>query len=466
MKHIFRLCFGYLTGFALLLFSPGPSQAQKTQDGDDFYGRKYAIVIGNSKYDTKPLVNPENDAADIAAVLGKTGFKVTTVLNADKATLQLAVAKFQSTLPKRAAVFIFYAGHAVQYQAQNVLLPVDAIGKITKADDIFAHGVVLSDVLQQFLDRENSVTTVVLDACRDSPFPDKPELAGGLSRSAGVTLAKKDDGKRRKGNVMEGVIIAYSTAPQMTAADGEGRNSPYTKHLKEFLRRPNTTLETMLKLTRTEVTKETGGKQTPWYETSINGEFYPAGRGRIEFDDLLRLLVPAKGPNDTDDGSYLMSWNFNEDLVDPIDWDAKQPSTKRSRKPKQPDFSFENVFDHFIKNRGEVAILMDGKPTHSGKWEVWLMGPRGGYTEVYLTSSVMGFGGPNIADGFGQSSVTEAIPACRNDDGIHGSRVFKVNIPGHFTSWLAEKFTCGAANCQADYMLFFNRQDLKRYGCR
>lgn len=269
---------------------------------------------------------------------------------------------------------------------------------------------------------------------------------------------------------MEGIVVAFSTAPGMTAADGEGRNSPYTKHLKEFLRRPNTSLDAILKLTRTEVTKETGGKQTPWYETSINGEFYPAGRGRIEFEDLLKLLVPAK--SDFEGRLTWFHWR-DGDVADPINWDSEdndKPTRKRRKKPREPGIAFDNVPKYANQERGEVAILLNGEPTHGNppvKWDVWLLGVRGGFDEVYLTSGILGFGGRDVAWGFGQSPILEVIPACRNDDdwGM-GSRVFKVNLPGHRPSWLAETYSCGAANCSSDYMLFFHSSELKRYGCR
>lgn len=476
MRFIDKIRAVFTLGVIVFLAAGSSSYAKKAQDGDDFYERKYALVIGNSRYESKPLVNPENDASDISAVLGKIGFKVTTVLNADKAALELAIAKFESALPKRAAVLVFYAGHAVQYQAQNVILPVGSIGKVSKADDLFTQGVVLSDLLKQVATRKDSITTVILDACRDSPFPDKPEISGGLSRSAAISTTGKGEAKSRKGSAMEGIVVAFSTAPDMTAADGEGRNSPYTKHLKEFLRRPNTSLDDILKLTRTEVTKETGGQQTPWYETSINGEFYPAGRGRIEFEDLLKLLVPAKVGDEKDEGVPIVHWYSDDGAADPISWDSEdndKPTRKRRRKPKEPVYSFENVPDHFIKKRGEVVILLNGKQTHNfgngaAKWEVWLLGFRNGYTDVYLTSN-MGFGGPEVAEGFGASSVLEVIPACHNDSGIgapNGSRVFKVNLPGHLPSWLAEAYSCSAVTCMSDYMLFFDPKGLKRYGCR
>lgn len=473
MRFIDKIRAVFTLGVIVFLAAGSSSYAKKGQDGDDFYERKYALVIGNSRYESKPLVNPENDASDISAVLGKTGFRVTTVLNADKAALELAIAKFESALPKRAAVLIFYAGHAVQYQAQNVILPVGSIGKISKADDLFTQGVVLSDLLKQVATRKDSITTVILDACRDSPFPDKPEISGGLSRSAAISTTGKGEAKSRKGSAMEGIVVAFSTAPDMTAADGEGRNSPYTKHLKEFLRRPNTSLDDILKLTRTEVTKETGGQQTPWYETSMNGEFYPAGRGRIEFEDLLKLLVPAKSGFEG-----RLSWFHwrDGDVADPINWDRDsenndKPTRKRRKKPvEEPGSMFENVPSYPFNERGEVAILLNGEPTHGNfpvKWTVWLLGVRGGFDEVVLTSGILGFGGRDVAWGFGQSPILEVIPACRNDDdwGM-GSRVFKVNLPGHRPSWLAETYSCGAANCLSDYMLFFHSSELKRYGCR
>jgi uncharacterized caspase-like protein len=232
--------------FLLICFGAGAdrSNAQKADEGDDFYGRKYALVIGNSKYEEpNALANPANDASDIAEVLTKTGFKVTTVLDANLTGFQLALAKFESIVPQRAAVLIFYAGHAVQFQAQNFLLPVDSISKIKRADDLFAHAILLNDILQRFADKKGSIATVILDACRNSPFPNTPEISAGLSRGAAKSIAQPTGKvKSKKGGTMEGVVIAYSTAPDMTAADGAGRNSPYTKHLKAFLRRPNTAL--------------------------------------------------------------------------------------------------------------------------------------------------------------------------------------------------------------------------------
>lgn len=466
MRILVLIAFIGLSGLCML---PGDLSAQKAEQGDDFYGRKYALVIGNSKYEASPLANPERDAADIAATLAKTGFKVTTILNADKAAFQLALAQFESSLPKRAAVLVFYAGHAVQYQAQNFLLPVDALGKIKSASDLHTQGILLSDILEQLATRKDSIATIILDACRDSPFPNTPEISGGLSRSAGKSLADKNDnkGKRRKGSAMEGVIIAYSTAPDMTAADGEGSNSPYTKHLKEHLLRPNTTLESILKLTRVEVTKETGGKQTPWYETSINGDFYPAGQGRIEFEDLLKLLVPSTG------GPHggLRSWVFDDNLPDPIKWEDDGLSDRTVAGQKAPYFGFDNPPSYAYFRRGEVVILMDGKRTHDFKkgaatWQISLLGVRGGYAYVGLQSEIMGFGGIEAADGFGKSPLLSAETKCDASEGLTGTRVFKVKMPGHIPSWLAEWYTCGAANCQSEYMLFFDEKEKKTFGCR
>jgi hypothetical protein len=466
----FSLLFVFLLSFCAIA---DKAHAQKPADeGDDFYGRKYALVIGNSKYSLSPLTNPANDAADIAEVLTKTGFKVTTVLDADKAAFQLALAKFESVLPQRAAVLVFYAGHAVQYQAQNFLLPVDSIGNIKRADDLFTHTILLNDILERLADRKGSVATVILDACRDSPFPNTPEISAGLSRSAAKSVAQPGSaGKRKKSGTMEGVVIAYSTSPDMTAADGVGRNSPYTKHLKAFLRRPNTALEAILKLIRIEVTKETGGRQTPWYETSINGEFYPAGRARVEFEDLMTLLVPMRPQDGSEGGGGMHNWMLSDELPDPIKWEGDELTDAQFAGPKAPYFSFENLPSFAYFRRGEVIILMDGKQTHdfkkgAAKWEISLLGARGGYTAVGLTSQVMGFGGPKIEDGFGTSSILKPQPECRNDENINGSRVFLVDMKGHIRAWLAEAYTCGAANCQADYMLFFDPDDKKGFGCK
>ncbi|MBC8049744.1 MAG: caspase family protein [Chitinophagales bacterium] len=451
-----------------------PVTAQTKDEGDDFYGRKYALVIGNSKYESSPLKNPENDATDIAATLTKIGFKVTTVLNADIATFRLALAQFESSLPEGAAVMVFYAGHGVQYQGQNFLVPIGSISKILKADDLFTNAITLNEMLEQLSSRRKSISVVILDACRNSPFTSLPDVTSGLSRNvAGKRgLGRVDTAKKKKGGSLEGVVIAYSTAPDMTAADGDGRNSPYAKHLKEFLRRPNTTLETVLKLTRLEVTKETGGQQTPWYETSINGEFYVAGRGRIEFEDLLRLVIPKVEPGG-------ISWEFNSDLPHPLVVREVPVQTEVSTLTvnKDPELYFSNqTFSFFIKLEYQAVILMDGAETHTqirnGRgsgvfWNINFFGPRPGYVMVELNASTMGFGGPDKKHGFGASKLLKEDTTCaRPDGGLNGTRVFAINLKGYEPAWLAESYTCGASNCQSDYILFLSKDDKQKFGCR
>jgi hypothetical protein len=439
------------------------SQGKSDKGGDDFYGRKYALVIGNSKYEASPLKNPENDAADLSETLKKTGFKVTTVLNADVDAFRLALANFESSLPDGAAVLLFYAGHGVQYQAQNFLIPIGGINRIKSGNDLFTQAIALNQILEQLSTKRKSISVIILDACRNSPFPALPEVGSGLSRSSGLSQVAKGDEKpkKKKSNSLEGVVVAYSTAPDMTAADGAGRNSPYAKHLKQFLRRPDTSLEAVLKLTRVEVTKETGGRQTPWYETSINGDFYVAGRGRIEFEDLLRLLIPyATGTSD--DGFIRQPYTSEKDLPDPIRWNDKAKAA--------PSFNFETLPAYGDFRLGEVVILVDGEPTHGLKknpatWQVALLGVRGGWSMAGLTTNTMGFGGPEIKHGFGQAEFMQVEPDCRREDGINGSRVFKVTFEGHIPAWIAESFTCGAANCQADYVLFFDKDERKTFGC-
>ena len=264
----------------------------------------------------------------MADALKKTGFKVTLQVNAGLAAMRRALADFESKLPEDAAALIFYAGHGVQYQGQNYLIPIDAINKVNVALDLTKNALALAEITQQLSSRRKGISVIVLDACRDSPFTNVQSIEAGLSRSTGLKDLKITDGTKpnRKAGGLDGVMFAYSTAPDATASDGAGRNSPYAKHLKEFMRRPSTSIETVLKLTRIEVTKETNGQQTPWYESSINGDFFAAGRGRIEFDELMNTLIKSDN-----------AWHPQSDGQDVITWKDAAPVLNRTDKSEYKD---------------------------------------------------------------------------------------------------------------------------------
>jgi uncharacterized caspase-like protein len=153
----------------------------------------------------------------------------------------------------------YYAGHAVQHEGENYLIPLDALQAVSAPEHLKHKTVSAGYVLGVMEDAGNGLNIVILDACRDNPFQ-------GFSRSLTRGLARMPDAN--------GVLIAYSTSPGKTAEDGTGRNSPYTKYLLHFITEPNLTIEAMFKNVMREVKAETGEGQVPWYSTSMEHEFY------------------------------------------------------------------------------------------------------------------------------------------------------------------------------------------------
>ncbi len=218
-------------------------------------GSKAALVIGNSRYNFSPLRNPENDAQDMARVLKLAGFDVMTVLNASREQIDQSVTQFSQKLGGGVALF-YYAGHAVQVEGHNYIVPVGE--NIDSQEKVKYRGVDIDQVLAEMGAAQSELNIVILDACRNNPLPK-------ISRSVSRGLA------RVKGP--SSTLIAFATSPGKTAADGEGRNGLYTKYLLYYMKIPALPIEGVLKGVSRSVKKSTNNKQQPWVETSFDGEF-------------------------------------------------------------------------------------------------------------------------------------------------------------------------------------------------
>jgi uncharacterized caspase-like protein len=191
--------------------------------------RRVALVVGNAQYATPSLflANPKNDADDVAAVLRTLGFDVILKTDSNKRDLELAMAQFARLSTNADVALFFYAGHALQYQGRNYLMPVDS----ALEDEVsLRYQMVAIDDVRAALDRASGVKVMILDACRNNPLADvfKRKMSG-TSRSVETVrgLARIDKA--------EGTIVAYATAPDEVATDGTGRNSPYTAALLKYL---------------------------------------------------------------------------------------------------------------------------------------------------------------------------------------------------------------------------------------
>jgi hypothetical protein len=226
---------------------------------------RVALVIGNANYKNKPLNNPINDADDMAETLKKAGFQVLPVIkDANKKIMKEAIRNFGKELKPDGVGVFYYSGHGVQYQGKNYLLPVDALDQISAAGHLEDEAVVASYVLSAMEESKAAVNIVILDACRDSPFK------GWSRNTTGQGLAAMQ--------APSGSLIAYSTKDGQVASDGEGRNSPYVKHLKTLLLKPNISVLDMLTEVRSAVMTETGNNQKPAIYSELNGSFCFVGQ--------------------------------------------------------------------------------------------------------------------------------------------------------------------------------------------
>jgi|GEM_PF-2856921 len=229
--------------------------------------QRYALVIGNSAYSKVPsLVNPVNDARDLADALKKVGFQVTKLENAeDKKVMKQAIRDFGARLQGGNTGLFYYSGHGMQVKGENYLIPTNV--DLHQEADVEDETLNVNYLLQTIDGAHNSLAVVILDACRDNPFARSLSSGsrGGFTRG----LAKMES--------PAGTILVFATAPGNTAEDGNGRNGTFTKYLLQHLPTPGLNIESMLKRVRNGVMAETIRSQVPWDQSSLTGEFCFAG---------------------------------------------------------------------------------------------------------------------------------------------------------------------------------------------
>ncbi|MFK5892124.1 MAG: SUMF1/EgtB/PvdO family nonheme iron enzyme [Pseudomonadota bacterium] len=252
--------------------------------------KRIALVIGNSAYSFSPLLNPSNDAEDISSALRKNNFEVMQVLDATLEQIDSAIAEFGKKLTNAEVGLFFYAGHGIQSSGRNYIIPVDAV--LNKQSDLKYRAVDVGQILDEMAYANSRINIVILDACRNNSLPRS-------FRSARRGLAIVSDSPK-------GTFIAYSTAPGKVAADGQGRNSPYSKALISALDKQNKSLEQVFKTVAKNVEDNTGGKQIPWFSSSVTGDFY--------FNLTVNIDSPAELPTASkkDDLIELKFWESIE----------------------------------------------------------------------------------------------------------------------------------------------------------
>ena len=229
-------------------------------------GGRLALVIGNGAYQAAPqLENPANDAADIATALRSIGFDVIERRDATREAMAGAVRDFAERIGTADTALFFYAGHGLQMNGENYLLPVDA--KIETQADVRFNTIDLTDI-QQEMDGGGRANIIILDACRNNPFVDKLAKSG------------RGGGERGLGRIEAsgvGSLVVFSTQPNNVALDGAGRNSPFASALIKYVAVPGLEVRQMISKVRGDVLAATSQKQVPWDNSSLTGDVYLAG---------------------------------------------------------------------------------------------------------------------------------------------------------------------------------------------
>src|SRR5712671_259118 len=277
MKRPISSCIAALCGALLIVLAASAAWAE----------RRVALVIGNSKYKNSDLAlfNPKNDAEDVAATLRTLGFDVILRTDATRRDFDVAMTQFARVAVNADAALFYYAGHALQYQGQNYLMPTD--GELEDEVSLRYQMVSLDDV-RAGLESASGVKIMILDACRNNTVVDSLKR-----RMTGITRnAETVRGLARVRNT-QGEVVAYATAADQVAADGSGRSSPFTAALIKRLAEAGLEIGTMFRRIAADVVAQTKGQQRPELSISLIGEYYLNQNDRPVWERIKDTADPA-----------------------------------------------------------------------------------------------------------------------------------------------------------------------------
>ena len=241
---------------------------------------RVALIIGNAAYVNVPaLSNSTNDAKSMANIMRKLGFKVFDVIDGDRASMAKAIDQMKDQLKGQQAVaMLYYAGHGLQLDWHNYMVPVDA--KLNSSKDVANQTIDIETVIKTFKTSNTRMNIIVLDACRDNPFADK---------ASGKGLAQLD--------APPGTFISFATSPGNVAEDGDSDagNGLFTQFLIKELQKP-AKIEDVFKRVRLQVRQKSQGRQIPWESTSLEDDFAFNDGAKHTFnpEDLIREAKEAK----------------------------------------------------------------------------------------------------------------------------------------------------------------------------
>ncbi len=231
-----------------------------------FAEKRVALVLSNSAYqNVAPLTNPVNDGTVMAATLKDAGFDVVDFRrDLPAAETRRALRDFADRARDADIAVVYYAGHGIEVDGANYLIPVDA--KLERDTDVYDEALSLDRILIT-IEPVRKLRLVILDACRDNPFA-KSMKRTVASRAIGQGLAKIEP-------TSPNMLIAYSAKAGSTAADGDGKNSPFTIALSKHLTTPGLDVRRAFGFVRDDVLRSTGNRQEPFVYGSLGGEDVP-----------------------------------------------------------------------------------------------------------------------------------------------------------------------------------------------
>jgi formylglycine-generating enzyme required for sulfatase activity len=336
--------------FALLsvIFLLGsPAKAQQVSDASFGFDRsntsekRVALVIGNAAYKSAPLKNPVNDAKAITKKLQEFNFDVIEIVNQNRIDIYKAIRRFGEKLKNADVGFFYYAGHGMQVNGENYLIPVNSL--IESEDEVPYNAINASEILAKMESARSSVNIVVLDACRNNPFPSS-------FRSSSRGLARID--------APIGSLIVYSTAPGQVAADGDGDNGLFTNFLLKQMSKPGVNIRDVIMATRADVIEATNGIQVPWESSSLINKFYFSKLAAPTQSALQLIEQPIEFPATELSQPRQVSSNLSNELaVWRIVRDTNDPAELRVFLATFSNGMFAKVAAEKLKALGDTSIV-------------------------------------------------------------------------------------------------------------
>lgn len=266
---------------------------------------RVALVIGNAAYaSVSPLSNPVNDATDLAAALSRIGFDVTLATDLDINGMRTALRDFRDKASGAEMAMVYYAGHGIEIDKQNYLIPVDA--NLKSDSDVMFDSIPL-DFLTEAVSGATTLRMVLIDACRNNPFLGQIKSTGRAIGQAGLSPFEPSGG----------TLLAYAAKGGTVALDGNGRNSPFMKGLLAHLEEPGLDVNLLFRKVRDSVLAETNNRQEPFTYGSLPGrEIYLVPP--LEVAEVTPVPAPVAPAPAVGTPEEEFAWGLIGDSTDPV----------------------------------------------------------------------------------------------------------------------------------------------------